>query len=62
VSCKRKKKLKCKCGNEQGKALVKPAPVSFFDVKTKQEVFIYFMAGFVTYPDGTSECYFCYAS
>ena len=35
--------MKCACGNEQGKALVKPAPISFYDSKSKKLIEILFM-------------------
>lgn len=54
--------MKCKCGNEQGKPLVKPSPVTFVDVKTRQEVSLVFNAGFAFYPDGTNRCWFCHTS
>jgi hypothetical protein len=39
--------MRCRCGNEQGEPRVSPFPVSFVDVKTRQEVFIYYNGGFV---------------
>lgn len=47
--------MKCKCGNELGQPRVSPFPVSFYDSKTKEQVHIYFMAGF----DQHGRCWFC---
>jgi hypothetical protein len=50
--------MKCKCGNELGKPRVKPFPVSFIDVKTKEEQKILYMGGFETSGD-EPVCWFC---
>lgn len=46
--------MKCKCGNEQGKPQVNPQIVSFKDTRSREEVQIFFMAGFIG-----DQCYFC---
>jgi hypothetical protein len=47
---------KCKCGNELGKPLVSPNPISFVPHGKKNEVvYIYYMAGF----DQHGQCWFC---
>ena len=46
--------MKCKCGNEQGKPRVSPYPVAFTDIKTKKEMEILYMAGFIG-----DKCWFC---
>jgi len=46
--------MKCKCGNEMGRPLVKPNPIVIHT--TKGDFEILFMAGFVKYESGQEEC------
>lgn len=48
--------MKCECGNELGKPLVSPRPISIVDEKSRKEIPVLFMAGFVN----ESKCWFCY--
>lgn len=50
--------MKCKCGNEQGKPRVKPFPVTFIDVKTKQPMELMYN-GSMNVHDGQTQCWFC---
>lgn len=50
--------MKCKCGNEQHKPRVNPFPVSYRDVKTKEEMIVLYNGGMCQIENGI-QCWFC---
>ena len=50
--------MKCPCGNELGKPRVKPYPISYKDIKSKEVVHLSYNGGFAINLDPPL-CWFC---